>query len=149
MDKAALALETSLESAVIANRHDKGRKHAQGPSIFFPVDTPQLTDKADPDKSNTDPAPQDCAAAGANDYASTIFATSQGWSSFVQDYTRVADEYTEETKLGPSKVQLQSVDRLWQPLKPKVAAQLATAYQRTAETDENWHNPLHCRRLPP
>lgn len=100
VDKAALAMETSLKSAVIANRHGKGRKHAQGLSIFFPVDTPQLTGKADPDKSTTDPAPQDRAHAGANDYASTIFASSQGWLSFIQDYARVADEDTEDPVLS-------------------------------------------------
>ena len=54
----------------------------------------------EPDKPATEDPPQDRASATSADYASTVFASGQTWLAFVKDYTRVADEDTEDPVLS-------------------------------------------------
>ncbi len=101
IDVAAQALEKSLKSAVIANRHGKGRAHAHGLSIFFPADYLQLTGREWEDDStelgarnakNVDPNPRA--------YSNTLFAKSNPWMQFVKEFTVVAESDTEDPVLG-------------------------------------------------
>ena len=102
IDAAALVLEKSLKSAIITNRHGKGRAHAHGLSIFFPADHEQLTgDKSDVDSGDDKGGDHSKDADAYLDaYSQTLFAKSNPWLGFVTDFTAAAANDTEDPVLS-------------------------------------------------
>ena len=105
IDVAAKALEKSLKSAVVANRHGKepsrtlphGAEHS-----FFPADHEQLI--AENSVEETDAAKGDAGTKNADAYldaySHTMFAKNNPWLGFVTDFTAEAANDTEDPVLG-------------------------------------------------